>query len=86
MLTVRTRSNSFSRRLLVLFCSTDRKGIHHLTLTAGVLVKVALEAIQDGTSAKGQYGHGTVLKRPSEDEDDISTRSVARKQLAIKAS
>ena len=56
-----------------MFCSTDRKGIHHLTLTAGVLVKVALEAIQDGTSAKGQYGHGTVLKRKYEDE--ISTRS-----------
>merc|ERR1719259_219520 len=44
------RGNSFSPRLLVLFCSTDRKGIHHLTLAAGVLVKVALEAIQDGTS------------------------------------
>ena len=40
-------------------------------------MKVALEAIQDGTSAKGQYGHGTVLKRASEAEDDISTRSVA---------
>ena len=48
-------------------------------------MKVALEAIQDGTSAKGQYGHGTVLKRASEAEDDISTRSVAsvaRKKLA----